>query len=107
MTARKVRYSEIATHRLDEIYLYSVKKQGKQQAEEYINGLFSKANGILNNQTFSHPIPAEFGVAGFYFRYQHHFVYWHTLDNGDIGIATILHERMHQQSRLIQEFIYL
>ena len=47
----------------------------------------------------SRPIPAEFGVKGFYFRHEHNFVYWRRLSNGDIGIVTILHERMHQSDR--------
>ena len=47
----------------------------------------------------SRPIPAEFGVEGFYFRHEHNFVYWRRLSNGDIGIVTILHERMHQSDR--------
>lgn len=106
MTAKKIRYSEIASCRLDEIYLYSIKKQGKNQAQTYINGVFLAAKGILNNQTLSRPIPAEFGVSGFYFRYQQHFVYWRALENGDIGIATILHERMYLQSRLLDEFVH-
>jgi hypothetical protein len=38
------------------------------------------------------------------FRYQRHFVYWRTLSNGDIGIVTILHERMHQIDRFRDEF---
>lgn len=105
MKSGKIRYQEAASYRLDEIYLYSVKKYGEQQAKDYITGLFSKASGILNNQTLSRPIPAELGVSGFYFRYRHHFVYWRKLENGDIGIVTILHERMHQISRLQQEFI--
>jgi plasmid stabilization system protein ParE len=41
-------------------------------------------------------MPAEFGIDGFYFRYEKHFVYWKYLENKDIGIVTILHERMHQ-----------
>ncbi len=48
------------------------------------------AHGIL-----SKPIPAAFGVEGYFFRYERHFVvYWCRLSNGDIGIVTILHERM-------------
>lgn len=47
----------------------------------------------------SRPVPAEFGVDGFYFRHAHHFVYWRRLANGDVGIVTILQERMHQMDR--------
>jgi len=47
----------------------------------------------------SRPVPAEFGVEGYVFRYERHFVYWRRLANGDIGIVTVLHERMHQMDR--------
>jgi len=47
----------------------------------------------------SKTVSAEFGVDGYYFRYERHFVYWRRLSNGDIGIVTILHERMHQIDR--------
>jgi plasmid stabilization system protein ParE len=49
-------------------------------------------------------VPAEFEVEGFFFRYERHFVYRRWLDNGDIGIVTILHERMHQNLRLKDDF---
>ena len=49
-------------------------------------------------------IPAEFGVEGFFFRYEHHIVYWRRLSDGDIGIVAILHERMHQIDRFKEDF---
>ncbi|MDF3856509.1 hypothetical protein PFC51_19865, partial [Paracoccus pantotrophus] len=56
-------------------------------------------------QSLSKPIPAEFGLNGLFFRYEHHFVYWrHNLSNGDIGIVTILHESMHQIDRFRDDF---
>jgi toxin ParE1/3/4 len=39
-------------------------------------------------------------VEGYFFRYERHFVYWRRLGNGDIGIVTILHERMHHIAQL-------
>ena len=44
------------------------------------------------------------GLNGFYFRFERHFVYWRHLSNGDIGIVTILHERMHQIDRFRDDF---
>lgn len=41
---------------------------------------------------------------GYVFRYRHHFVYWRWLANGDIGIVTVLHERMHQIGRVREAF---
>ena len=52
----------------------------------------------------SKPIPAEFGLNGFFFRYERHFVYWRHLSNGDIGIVTILHERMQQIDSFRDDF---
>lgn len=49
-------------------------------------------------------MPAEFGVQGYFFRYERHVVYWRRLSSGDIGIVTILHERMHQIARFREDF---
>jgi toxin ParE1/3/4 len=43
-------------------------------------------------------IPAEFGVSGFVCRYERHCIYWKLLEDGAVGIVTILHEKMHQMS---------
>ena len=67
-----------------------------EQAERYITGLFEAFGKIETHEVMSRPVPAEFGVDGYFFRYERHFVYWRKLSNGDIGIVTILHERMHQ-----------
>jgi plasmid stabilization system protein ParE len=52
----------------------------------------------------SRPVPAGFGVEGYFFRYERHLVYWRRLSNGDIGIVAILHERMHQIDRFREDF---
>lgn len=52
----------------------------------------------------SRAVAAEFGVEGHFFRYERHFVHWRHLSNGDIGIVTILHERMHQIDRFKEDF---
>lgn len=91
-----IKVQKSASLRIDDIYQFSLKSWGEEQARKYINGLFVAFNNIENNQVASKPIPAEFEVIGFYFKYEKHFVYWKYLDNGDIGIVTILHEKMHQ-----------
>lgn len=91
---------EAASWRLDEIYRYTRERWGEMQAERYIRGLFEAFDRIESHGVASRPVPAEFGVQGYFFRYERHFVYWRRLSNGDIGIVTILHERMHQIDRL-------
>ena len=95
----RVRVQEAASRRIDEIYLYSRHRWGTERADAYITGLFESFDRIASGGVFSRPIPAEFGVDGCYFRYERHYVYWKRLSNGDIGIVTILHERMHQMGR--------
>lgn len=99
-----VRVQEAASWRIDEIYRYTRDRWGTEQADRYITGLFEAFDGIATRHTGSRPIPADFGIDGYYFRYERHFVYWRMLANGDIGIVTILHERMHQIDRFRNPF---
>ena len=99
-----VRVQQIAALRIDEIYRYSRDRWGAAQADAYITGLFEAFDKIATGGVASRPVPAEFGVEGFVFRYRKHFVYWKRLSNGDIGIVTVLHERMHQIGRLREDF---
>ena len=94
-----VRVQEAASLRLDDIYRYTCDRWGVEQADRYIIDLFAAFDKIEVHGIPSRPIPAECGVEGFYFRHEHHFVYWRRLSNGDVGIVTILHERMHQMDR--------
>ena len=93
-----------ASLRIEEIYRYSLDQWGEDQAKTYLEGLFDAFDKINSHGVISKPIPAEFGVDGFYFRYEKHFVYWKRLSSGKIGIVTVLHERMHRIGRLKNEF---
>lgn len=100
----RILIQEAASWRLDEIYRYTRDHWGTDQADLYIIGLFEAFDGIDTHRASSRPIPAEFGIAGYFFRYERHFVYWRRLSNGDIGIVTLLNERMHQFNRLRDDF---
>lgn len=99
-----VRVQEAASYRLDQIYRYTRDRWGAEQADRYITGLFAAFDKIETHAVMSRPVPAAFGVDGFFFRYERHVVYWRRLGNGDIGIVTILHERMHQIDRFREDF---
>ncbi|PWC11014.1 type II toxin-antitoxin system RelE/ParE family toxin [Brenneria corticis] len=99
-----VRIQETASYRLDEIYRYTRERWGAEQADNYITGMFQAFTRIEPHEVISRPIPAEFGVEGFFFLYEQHIVYWRRLSNGDIGIVTVLHERMHQIDRFRENF---
>lgn len=90
--------SAIAGQRLDEIYVYTRETWGQAQAEAYVRGLFDCFDRIARRERVWRAVPAEFGVAGYFCRYEHHYVYWRQLDDA-VGIVTILHERMHLMDR--------
>jgi toxin ParE1/3/4 len=100
----EIRIQTAASIRLDEIFNYTREHWGDAKAEEYINGLFATFAKIDRHGVVSHPIPVSFEVDGFFVRYERHFIYWRRLDNGDIGIVTILHEKMHQIERFKDDF---
>lgn len=99
-----VRIQQAASHRLDDIYRYTRDRWGEAQANRYVTGLFDAFARIETHDVTSRPIPAEFGVDGYVFRYERHLVYWRRLSNGDSGIVTVLHERMHQIERFREDF---
>lgn len=99
-----VRVQLAASHRLDDIYRYTRDRWGEAQANRYVTGLFKAFGRIETHGVASRPIPAEFGVDGYVFRYEKHLVYWRRLSNGDVGVVTILHERMHQIERFREDF---
>lgn len=89
----------VAGDRLDEIYVYTRDAWGEAQAERYIKGMFDRFEAIAVRAFPWCPVPAEFEVSGFVCKYERHFIYWKVLADGSVGIATILHERMHQIER--------
>jgi toxin ParE1/3/4 len=95
---------EAAGRRLDEIYRYTRDQWGEAQAVRYVTGLFDSFDQIESHAILSRPVPAEYGIDGFFFRYEQHFVYWRRLSAGNIGVVTILHARMHQIGRLREDF---
>jgi toxin ParE1/3/4 len=93
-----------ALHRLDEIFDYTCDRWGEAQAERYLRGMLDRFEAVAARRIPWRAIPAEFGVNGYFCRYERHMIYWKELSDGRIGIVTILHERMHAIGRLSAEF---
>ena len=100
----RVRVQESAALRIDEIYRYSRNRWGDDREDAYIRGLFESFENIARGSVASRPVRAEFGVDGFFFRYRKHLVYSKRLANGDIGIVTVLQERLHQIGRFGEDY---
>ena len=97
------RVQEGASHRIDELYHYTRETWGDAQADSYVRGLFAHFEAIAARRLHWRASPAEFGVTGYFSRYEKHFVYWRVLSDGAIGIVAVLHQRMHQLERLGEE----
>ncbi len=93
-----------AAHRLDDIYRYTRETWGEAQAERSIRGLFERFAAIVERRIPWRPVPAEFGVDGYVCRYDRHLIYWKLLADGEVGIVTVLQERMHQIDRFRDDF---
>jgi len=100
----RFRVQAAAAHRLDEIYRYTEERWGPAQAERYVRGLFARFEDIAARRFPWRPIPADFAVDGYVCRYEKHLIYWKILANGDVGVVTVLHERMHQIERFRDDF---
>ncbi len=98
------RVSRSASFRISEIYDYTERTWGSEQAEKYIREMFDFFQEIAAKEIVWKKIPAHYGVDGFYNRYEHHFVYWKILSSGEVGIAALLHDRMDQVNRLQEDF---
>lgn len=95
----RYRVQHAAGRRIDDIYIYTRDTWGLEKAEQYVRGLFARFEDIAERRVAWREIPRDLGVAGFYCRYEHHFIYWRVLSDGAVGIVTVLHERMHQIDR--------
>jgi toxin ParE1/3/4 len=93
-----------AEPRIIDIYKYTLRSWGKEQADSYIDGLFATFEKIADKQITWRNIPADFEVHGYFCRYQKHFIYFKELSSGEIGIVSVLHERMHQIDRFQNDF---
>jgi len=100
----QIRIQDRAAAQLDQIYRCARERWGPRQAAKYLRDLFASFDHAANGAVASRPIPAQFGVNGFFYRRGKHFVYWRRLATGELGIVTILHERMHQFDRLREPF---
>ena len=99
----KFRFYPKANKRLDEIWQYTVERWDDAQAENYVRGLFD-ALEEKSRRRHLRRLVKESGFHGVYFfRYEHHFVFFRELDGDEIGVISILHESMDLPHRLKED----
>ncbi len=92
-----------ASARLEEIYRHTFQQFGSIQADRYLDGAFALFEDIAQRRITWRRIPAEFGVDGYFARYQNHFVFWKLRSDGQVAIVAVLHQRMDLARRLRED----
>lgn len=92
-----------ASARLEDIYRYTLQHFGSRQADIYVDGVFALFEDIAEKRIAWRRIPREFGVDGYFTRYQSHYVFWKLRSDGQVAIVAILHQRMDLARRLRED----
>lgn len=93
----------------DDIWDYTVRTWGEQQAVNYITGLHVHIQALAEREMPWRELPAKLIVppgieAEVYFsRYEHHYIFFRLLSSGRLGVVSILHAAMNLPVRLASD----
>ncbi|WHO76809.1 type II toxin-antitoxin system RelE/ParE family toxin [Rhizobium sp. BT03] len=86
---------------------------GETQADTYILGLHAYLQRLCGDRLIWRHLPQRLAVpadiqrSAYFGRYEHHYVFFRELENGDLGVMSILHERMNLPVRLKEDLAAL
>lgn len=99
----KYRFYLAADRRQDEIWDYTLDEWGEEQADAYIIGLHQTIEKAADRKIRWRRLVHSKLKEVYFFRYQHHFVFFRVLSNDVLGIISILHESMDLPARLFED----
>jgi plasmid stabilization system protein ParE len=92
-----------ARDRLLEIWDYTERTWGEEQADNYVRGIVDAATRV-QRERFRWRSVGDATLSGvFFFRYEHHYIFFRELSDGTLGVISILHENMDIPSRLKED----
>ncbi len=92
----------VAARRLVEIWDYTERTWGGEQADRYVEELFVELDRIAESRHRWKGVKRP-GFAGVFFaRYRHHFIFFRDLEDR-LGVLTVLHESMDIPARLRED----
>ena len=92
MTAASYTYSRKAERDLKDIFLYTAREFGLDQANKYQQGLATAAESIAVNPKLGRSC-SEIGIGYHRLEYQHHILFYR-IRHSDVFIVRVLHNRM-------------
>ena len=96
----KVRYSNKAVEDLSSIWEYTFTKWSENQADEYYAMLISVSNRLLYPSVISNRSYEEISKGLLGVKAGHHLIFYNRLDNDDVIVIRILHEKMDIKQQL-------
>lgn len=103
------RLYKTAQEALESIWFYSFKTWGETQADKYIFELYDCFEQLATKALVWRKIPAGLCVPPdldrqvYFSHHQHHYIFFRELDNEDVGIISLLHEKMDLPVRLAED----
>lgn len=94
----RFKITKSAANDLAEIWSYTHRTWGEQQADRYTNGMKAKCQQLASNPDEGR-LMYEIGFGLHCVRYEHHFIFY-LLEKESISIIGFLHERMDVFNRL-------
>ena len=89
-----------ARRAIKDIWKYTQKTWGEDQANRYIHGLYEALQNAHDNKIMWRPVKHS-GINGIFFiRYEHHYLFFRELSNGALGLVSVLHESMDIPRRI-------
>ena len=90
----------VARERILEIWDYTERTWGEDQADKYVRGLVDAINAADGERHRWRPVIDEALKGVFFIRYQHHYIFFRELSKSALGVINILHENMDIPARL-------
>jgi toxin ParE1/3/4 len=92
-----------AKERILEIWDYTERTWGEAQADKYVRDLIAAIHRVGSQRHRWRPVQDEALPGVFFFRHQHHYVFFRELSKGTLGVISILHENMDLPARLRED----
>ena len=88
----QVRILPAARERLLGIWQYTSDSWGDDQADDYVGGLVAVAHALPAKRDLWRPVKEKRFINTYFFRYRHHYIFFKVLEDGALGVLSILHE---------------
>ena len=86
-----------------EIWAYTERTWGEEQADRYVRDLVDAINHAHQARHTWRPVSDRALIGVFFFRHDHHYIFFRELSAEVLGVMAILHENMDIPARLRED----